>query len=350
VRDPFTNETLGQLCSAAMGDSFAAGTIDGPGAFDFTQGANSSNPFWHFVAGLLHKSTPEEKACQEPKGILLATGDINIPWPWAPDTVPIQMFRLGQLVILAVPTEMTTMAGRRLRKHLRATLIRLGVIGDKGTVVIAGLSNTYSDYTVTFEEYQQQRYEAGSTIFGPHQLNAYIQEFTRLAESMASGVPIPNQTAPVDFSSKLHSTRKNTSSDVLPSGAKAYGQVMADAASTYAKGDVVSVTYAGANPLHDLRTQGTYVEVQLCTDAACTAHTVVATDTDWETRITIKKASHDLGLYHSRTWTVEWFIPSGAEPGSYRVAIAGVSYNDPLVGKATFTPYAGSSKVFSVTA
>ena len=82
----------------------------------------------------------------------------------------------------------------------------------------------------------------------------------------------------------------------------------------------------------------------------CTAHTVVATDTDWETRITIKKASHDLGLYHSRTWTVEWFIPSGAEPGSYRVAIAGVSYNDPLVGKATFTPYAGSSKVFSVTA
>jgi len=82
----------------------------------------------------------------------------------------------------------------------------------------------------------------------------------------------------------------------------------------------------------------------------CTAHTVVATDTDWETRITIKKASHDLGLYHSRTWTVEWFIPSGAEPGSYRVAIAGVSYNDPLVGKATFTPYAGSSKVSSVTA
>ena len=37
--------------------------------------------------------------------------------------------------------------------QLRATLIRLGVLSEaEGTVVIAGLSNTYSDYTVTFEE------------------------------------------------------------------------------------------------------------------------------------------------------------------------------------------------------
>jgi len=37
-------------CNAAMGYSFAAGTTDGPGAFDFTQGTTSPNPFWAFVS------------------------------------------------------------------------------------------------------------------------------------------------------------------------------------------------------------------------------------------------------------------------------------------------------------
>lgn len=42
-------------------------------------------------------------------------------------------------------------------------------------VVLAGLTNTYSSYITTFEEYQIQRYEGASTIFGPHTLDAYIQ-------------------------------------------------------------------------------------------------------------------------------------------------------------------------------
>ena len=43
------------------------------------------------------------------------------------------------------------------------------------TLVIAGLTNTYSSYITTYEEYQAQRYEGASTIFGPHTLDAYIQ-------------------------------------------------------------------------------------------------------------------------------------------------------------------------------
>lgn len=42
-------------------------------------------------------------------------------------------------------------------------------------VVIAGLTNTYSSYVTTIEEYSIQRYEGASTIFGPHTLDAYIQ-------------------------------------------------------------------------------------------------------------------------------------------------------------------------------
>jgi hypothetical protein len=41
--------------------------------------------------------------------------------------------------------------------------------------VIAGLSNTYSSYITTPEEYAVQRYEGGFTLYGQHTLDAYIQ-------------------------------------------------------------------------------------------------------------------------------------------------------------------------------
>lgn len=41
---------LGRTCSPAVGYSFAAGTTDGAGAFDFTQGTTSGNPFWDAIA------------------------------------------------------------------------------------------------------------------------------------------------------------------------------------------------------------------------------------------------------------------------------------------------------------
>lgn len=57
--------------------------------------------------------------------------------------------------------EFTTMAGRRLREAVRATLVSNGngEFDNSTKIVIAGLSNTYSQYITTFEEYTQQRYE-----------------------------------------------------------------------------------------------------------------------------------------------------------------------------------------------
>ena len=47
--------------------------------------------------------------------------------------------------------------------------------GANITVLIAGLSNSYSGYIATFEEYQVQRFEGAATAYGPHTLDAYIQ-------------------------------------------------------------------------------------------------------------------------------------------------------------------------------
>ena len=60
--------------------------------------------------------------------------------------------------------------------------------GETAYVAISGLTNGYSSYVTTLEEYQGQRYEAASTIYGPHTLSGYIQELTRIAKDMVKGV------------------------------------------------------------------------------------------------------------------------------------------------------------------
>ena len=54
-------------------------------------------------------------------------------------------------------------------------------------IVIAGLSNVYSHYMVTYEEYQGQRYEGASTLFGPHTHAAYVQRFTDIVGKIVAG-------------------------------------------------------------------------------------------------------------------------------------------------------------------
>jgi len=348
VQDPETGKSIGKLCKAAMGDSFAAGTTDGPGQFDFTQGSNSSNPFWHFIVSVLHKETPEEIACQEPKGILLPTGSINLPYPWAPSILPVQLLRWGQFAIVVVPTEMTTMAGRRMRMRVKQVLVEGGIFSEQGQVVIAGLGNGYADYTTTYEEYQQQRYEGASTIFGPHQLNAYIQQVIKLAQAMVENKPSPRGEPPRDFSATCIDKTNKMKRDALPQGASKFGQVLQDAEDSYKPGEVVTVVLAGANPSNDPQVQGSFVQVQRCMGSPCSEWETVAEDADWETRLHIVKESRGV-LKDRRVWKVTWEIPAGTEMGSYRIKVNGAVRTTCLVCKPLIKPFTGISKVFSVS-
>ena len=56
------------------------------------------------------------------------------------------------------------MAGRRLRDAVK-TVLSGGKNGENLHVVIAGLTNTYSQYVTTFEEYEIQRYEVSSRLW-----------------------------------------------------------------------------------------------------------------------------------------------------------------------------------------
>lgn len=65
-----------------------------------------------------------------------------------------------------LPSEFTTMSGRRLRDAVKTVLSTASneEFNGKLHVVIAGLTNTYSQYVTTYEEYQAQRYEVSFLV------------------------------------------------------------------------------------------------------------------------------------------------------------------------------------------
>lgn len=77
-----------------------------------------------------------------------------------PSELPVSILRLGPVSIGAIPVEMTTAMGRRLRNSLQK-------LEAPRTFVLVGLANEYLSYVTTPEEYDAQEYEGASTIFGP---------------------------------------------------------------------------------------------------------------------------------------------------------------------------------------
>lgn len=104
------NQTV-TTCKAAMGFSFAAGTTDGVGAFNFVQGDDGSinHPFWNAVKGFVTRNpSQEQKDCHSPKPILMDTGEDNTPYAWQPAIVDVQMMKIGNVIVMGVPAEFTT--------------------------------------------------------------------------------------------------------------------------------------------------------------------------------------------------------------------------------------------------
>lgn len=327
------SETV-KTCPAAMGFGFAAGTTDGPGAFDFRQGDNTGNPFWKLVRNVLKTPSQEQKDCQQPKPILLDTGEMKQPYDWAPSILPVQILKIGQMVILSVPGEFTTMAGRRLRDAVSA------VFKEKVHVVIAGLTNTYSQYITTFEEYEMQRYEGASTLYGPHTLSAYIQEFTKLATAIVAGKPVEGGPQPPNLLNNQLSLLPGVVVDSTPLGVK-FGDVKTDIPknSSFKKGDTVTVVFWSACPRNDLMTEGTFSLVELLQGQ----DTWVPKYDDDDLCLRFKW-SRPSKLSAQSYATIEWRIPQSTAPGVYRVSHFGASKN--LFG--SISHFTGSSNAFVV--
>ncbi|XP_050237566.1 neutral ceramidase 1-like isoform X2 [Mercurialis annua] len=330
-----------KTCPAAMGFGFAAGTTDGPGAFDFKQGDDKGNAFWRLIRNFLKTPNKEQIDCQHPKPILLDTGEMKQPYDWAPSILPIQILRVGQLVILSVPGEFTTMAGRRLRDAVKSVLTSGNKqFNNNVHVVIAGLTNTYSQYVTTIEEYEVQRYEGASTLFGPHTLSAYIQEFTKLAKALVAGQPVEPGPQPPDLLGKQIGLLTPVVMDATPPGAS-FGDCTTDVPqnSTFKRGDTVTVVFWSACPRNDLMTEGTFALVEILEgkDTWVPAYD----DDDFCLRF---KWSRPSKLSTRSRATMEWRIPQSARPGVYRIRHFGAAKS--LLG--SIRHFTGSSSAFVV--
>ncbi|GMI11553.1 hypothetical protein TrLO_g7489 [Triparma laevis f. longispina] len=332
--------SIGKTCPASLGYSFAAGTTDGPGMFDFTQGTNSSSPFWNVVSGFISKPTEEEIACQSPKPILLNTGDVEKPYEWDPATVPISVFQIGQFFILNVPGELTTMAGRRMRAHITKVLEDGGVVDP--VVTIAGLTNTYTHYITTFEEYQAQRYEAASTLYGPHTLGAYMQEMERIVKDLLSGDESSTDSQPEDLTEAQISFVPPVIVDFVGIGSK-FGDVKDDVEKSYGADEVVSASFHGANPRNNQRLEDTFLSIEKKGEGG--EWVVKYVDGDWCT-----KFMWEGGVGHAgqSTASVEWDLSeakeAGLEEGDYRICYFGTRKH----ATGNFEEFTGCSSEFAV--
>ncbi|XP_012578957.1 PREDICTED: neutral ceramidase [Condylura cristata] len=332
-----------KTCKPALGYSFAAGTIDGVGGLNFTQGMTEGIPFWETIRDqILGKPSEEIKECHKPKPILLHTGELSYPNPWHPDIVDVQIITIGSLAITAIPGELTTMSGRRLREAVQAEFASNG--RQNMTVVISGLCNVYTHYVATYEEYQAQRYEAASTIYGPHTLSAYIQLFRVLAKAIATDTVanLSSGPEPPFFKQLLISLIPNAV-DNAPIG-KNFGDVLMPVKPKYKVGEVAEITFVGANPKNSAenRTHPTFLTVEKY-EATSETWQIVHNDASWETRFYWHK-----GLLGHSNATIQWHIPRTAQPGIYRIRYFGHSRKQQLL-KPIILPFESSSSTFEVT-
>lgn len=213
---------------AALGLSFAAGSIQDGIAYPcigLKEGISESNisiteKIALVIASLAAagiKGIPTALAFDEnvikghcPKPILFAVGANDY---FVPKILPLQILKIGQFVITAIPGEITTMAGRRLRETV------LEELNDVGTshLALAAYANEYSQYVTTKEEYDQQDYEGASVLFGPWTLHAYQQEFQKLAHALKVGDPVKPGPTPQEKSSPIARrwTIRNLSNDAV---------------------------------------------------------------------------------------------------------------------------------------
>ena len=351
---PFNSSRQIRTCSAALGHGFAGGTTDGPGAFDFRQGTNDTNPdnpslknpVWAAARAFLHEPSEEQRECQSPKPILLDVGATKKPYDWTPNIVDIQMLRVGPLVMIIAPGEATTMSGRRWRKAAAAAASSVLKI-DSPKVVLGGPANTYGHYIATEEEYSVQRYEGASTLYGPHTLAAYVRLYVDAIPYLGSRDAVGQLPALNSGPQPKINTNNSWSfiEGVVVDNSgffKKFGQSLSSPKPgiSHKPGTTVTAKFIGANPRNNLRLEGTFAAVEFFNRTSNT-WIQVRDDRDWFLVYKWRRTSTILGTSEV---TIEWEIEPSTPTGMYRIKYHG--HSKALGGR--ITAFEGTSGLFNV--
>ncbi|MBU3066721.1 neutral/alkaline ceramidase [Nocardia sp. NEAU-G5] len=305
------------------------------GAMGWASFQEDRNPFWDWISrNVRYRFSQKLGDAHAPKTIAAAGKMFARYAPFVPNVVPVQLIRIGELYLLGIPGEVTITAGLRLRRTVAA------VVGaEVGNVLVVGYANGHAQYFTTPEEYDAQRLEGASTVFGRWQLPVVAQAAAQLATAMHKGESVPPgaaaPAAPAD-PPEQPTTAKTTPPPDFPPAGHQFGDVITQPAAAYRPGEPVLVEFAGAHPNNDSHRGGTYLMVQR-QDAG--RWRIVADDGDWATTFAWSR-----GAASSSTVTIRWDSPSDAEPGTYRIRYFGNARSH--LGKPT--SFAGTSAEFRI--
>ena len=352
-------ESVSACESAAAGYAFAAGTVDGrPKPFSWFFKQKYKQGYWPMtsLSSYMTGRTVAMEACHAPKPIALAlsgrldyqflnhvlSGMLGKGLPpqivnheWTPHILPLSIMKIGTLGLLAVPAEFTHIAGFRLKQ---------AVASVEGTgleeLVVAGYANDYSLYVTTPEEYLEQMYEGGATLFGRWTLSAYQQNFARMAAIIAGTEPQPvSMLEPEDLSSYF---RNITVPEIPCRGElKHHGILLSPVPDMVWQGQMVKACFTSSNPRLAVRKIDTFLTVERYNHSQ-QSWQVIAGDDGWDTRL----------YWHSQLFgatqgfvCIEWDLSADVETGIYRVGHHGLWREN---GLPELIAYHGYTQPFAV--
>lgn len=331
--DPFVKDESGNVITRKICAHPAAGWPLAVGAADHLSGlkvsdVNASDPtiegdltmrFALSGYSKLMQPSEEDKACHFPKNIMVAFDTesfskrqllkLTASEKWVPDVLPFQVFVMGSVALVSIPSEITTIAGRRLRAVVENSLQSIGV----KHVFVQAYSNTYIGYITTAEEYGRQAYEGAHCLYGPNSLGGMASVAKALAQSIAQGrdpelsvasappapilssyyddPPFPKAETQKDFGRVI---QKPPARVVIPEPGN--------------KNVAVEAVFSAGDPRLSSRVGDTFLAIEKKSESG------------WETFLTDKDFETDI------TWPerggstkITWRVSSSTPPGIYRI-------------------------------
>lgn len=197
IRENNTIEGI-ELCEdPAVGSPVAAGAYERRtpflAAIPFLKGGNVMSRRWVFTEG-----------CQGNKAHLgfKYFQPVLEPTDSFPNTVLFQLIKINDTVVMPLPFEVTTEAGRRMAERVSSEFAIAN--NEIKHAWVAGNSNGYFGYTTTPEEYSRQNYEGGHTLYGQYSTPYLTAQLGKLAKDINENGDIEEIFSKWDYSLKVN--------------------------------------------------------------------------------------------------------------------------------------------------
>ncbi|MBK5305761.1 MAG: neutral/alkaline non-lysosomal ceramidase N-terminal domain-containing protein [Frankiaceae bacterium] len=252
--------------------------------------------------------------------------------PVSPHVARVQVIRINDIGLAAMPGEPTIQMGRRVERSVKAAAnaVQAGLFKD---VFVVGLANDYMSYMATTQEYEQYDYEGSFSLFGQQTGNALKQRLAHLGQLLASDVPVEPCTVERNCiepppTTELAIAPMATAPDVLA------GTTQTQPASVQ-RFTGTTFSWIGGGPSAEWTQNDELVELQR---QSGTSWQTVATDIDSTVPVHYDKCGAE------NHWTAYTDPTVDATPGTYRFHVTGHS----ALAPGQVTPYTLDSAPFTV--